>query len=130
MSIARPEPPELSTNSRLRVQAPAVSVWDPPAMQQAKPAAIEIPIEQEIIDAIAQPLRNAESHRAGNDRKEGEVAALLDRLTPAQSFMLGKRLSVGARRDPLVAAFGRMVAERRIRLLSYLARRRVISAQR
>jgi len=130
MSIAHPEPDELSTISRLRAQAPAVSVWEPPATQQANPAAIKIPIEQAIIDAIARPLRNAESHRAGNDRKEREVAALLGRLTPAQSFMLGKRLSVGAPYDPLVAAFGRMVVERRTRLLSYLARRRVISTQR
>ncbi len=125
--LAPVEPLETRIDSmRLRDQAPKVSVWEPSAAHQATSAApIAIPIEQQIIDAIAQPLRGGETHRTGNDRKELEIATLLEQLTPVQSLALGTRLSNALPSDPIVVAFGRLVVERRIRLVAYLARRRI-----
>jgi len=119
------EPVETRIDSmRLRDQAPKVSVWEPSVTQAKAAAPIAIPIEKQIIDTIAQPLRSGENHRTGNDRKELEIAALLEQLTPAQSLALGTRLSNAQPSDPIVVAFERLVVERRIRLVAYLARRR------
>ncbi len=95
-------------------------------MQQARAAAapVEIPIEQQIIDTIAAPLHANETSRVGNDRKEREVAMLLAQLTPVQSLALSKRLAVNAADDPLAVAFGRMLVDRRNRLIAFLDRLR------
>jgi hypothetical protein len=126
--MANPLPSEpLDTridSMRLREQAPNISIWEPPAHH-----AIAIPIEQQIIDAITEPLRAGETHRIGNDRKELQIAALLEQLTPVQSLALSTRLSNGRPDDPIVVAFERLVVERRIRLVAYLARCRSRSAR-
>ena len=109
---------------RLREQAPALSIWEPPAVQQAKAGAVAIPIEPQLIDLIAAPLHRDENFRTGNDRREHEIAALLAQLTPVQSLALSKRLAVNAANDPLVTAFGRLLVERRNRLVAFLDRRR------
>jgi hypothetical protein len=124
------EPLETRIDSmRLREQAPNISIWEPPAHQARAAAPIAIPIEQQIVDAITQPLRAGETHRVGNDRKELQIAALLEQLTPVQSLALSTRLSNGRPDDPIVVAFERLVVERRIRLVAYLARRRSRSAR-
>jgi hypothetical protein len=112
---------------RLREQTPKVSIWEPPAPAGKTTAPIAIPIERELIAAIEQPLRLGETHRVGNDRKEREIAALFEHLTPVQSLALSRRLTAGSASDPIVAAFSRLVVERKTRLVAYLARRRVIA---
>ncbi len=114
----------LTDSSRLREQAPAISIWEPPGVQPARAATVAIPVEQQLIDLIVAPLRDHENCRTGNDRKEHEIAALLAQLTPVQSLALTKRLAINAANDPLVAAFGRLLIERRNRLVAYLERRR------
>ena len=115
-----------SNSSRLREQAPAISIWEPPIVQQARASAslVAIPSEQQILDLIAAPLRRDENFRSGHDRKEHEIAALLAQLTPVQSHALSKRLAINAASDPLVVAFGRLLVERRNRLVAYLERLR------
>jgi len=112
---------------RLHEQAPVIAIWEPPTVQQAKATAthVAIPIERDLIATLESPLRVGETARVGMDRKEHEIAALLERLKPVESLALSKRLSIGADSDPLVIAFGRFVVERRNRLVAYLARRRV-----
>lgn len=110
-------------STRLREQAPKISIWEPGAAA-AKAAPVELPIEAQLIAAIEQPLRSGEMHRVGNDRKEREIAALLDTLTPVQSLTLCTRLAAGTASDPLVIAFGRLLVERRNRLIAFLERRR------
>ncbi len=123
----RLEEPRGDDSMRLREQAPAVTIWEPgPTATNVAPAA-PIPIERELIAMIEQPLRHGETHRVGNDRKERELAALIETLTPAQSFVLSKRLAVNAASDPLAVAFGRLLVERRNRLVAFLARRRVMA---
>lgn len=112
-------------STRLREQAPKISVWEPPGVAAAKPVApVAIPVEAQLIAAIEQPLRAGEVHRVGNDRKEREIAGLLDTLTPVQSLALCTRLAAGTASDPLVIAFGRLLVERRNRLIAFLERRR------
>jgi hypothetical protein len=110
---------------RLREQAPKISIWEPPGVAATKAAApVALPIEAQLIATIEQPLRSGEMHRPGNDRKEREIAALLDTLTPVQSLALCTRLAAGTASDPLVIAFGRLLVERRNRLIAFLERRR------
>ncbi len=111
-------------STRLRAQAPRISIWEPPGVATAKAAPAALPIEAQLITAIEQPLRSGEMHRVGNDRKEREIAALLDTLTPVQSLSLCTRLAAGTASDPLVIAFGRLLVERRNRLVAFLERRR------
>lgn len=112
---------------RLREQTPVVRIWEPPAVVASKAGPVAIPIERELIATIEQPLRAGETHRVGNDRKEREAAALLAQLTPVQSLALSQRLAVNAANDPLVIALGRMVIDRRNRLVSFLNHRRMRS---
>jgi hypothetical protein len=115
---------EARADSRLREQAPNISIWEPPGVAAAKTTVAAIPIESQLIATIEQPLHANETSRVGHDRKEREVATLLAQLTPAQSLALSKRLSVNASDDPLAVAFGRLVVERRNRLVAFLERLR------
>lgn len=112
-------------STRLREQAPKIAIWEPPGVAATKAAApVVIPIEAALIATIERPLHATELHRVGNDRKEREIAALLETLTPVQSLALSTRLSAGIASDPLVVAFGRLIVERRNRLVAFLERRR------
>lgn len=88
---------------------------------------IAIPIEREIIEVIARPLEHGEGHRAGNDRKERELHALLDTISPAASLALSRRLARSMHGDALVDAVARLTVERRARLLARLQRQRAIA---
>ena len=103
------------------------SIWEPSASANTSDGPIAIPTEHDLIEVIMSPVAPGERHREGNDRKERELAALLDKLTPTQSLALGKRLENAAAADPLVAAFDRLLPQRRVRLLQYLARRRTVA---
>lgn len=105
---------------------PMVAIWEPTVLQGVRRAAapVTIPIESQLIATIEAPLQTNETSRVGHDRKEREVASLLAQLTPAQSLTLTKRLAANAPHDPLAAAFGRMLVERRNRLVAYLERLR------
>lgn len=105
---------------------PVIAIWEPPGVAAAAKAAapVAIPIEAALIATIERPLHPTELHRVGNDRKERELAALLETLTPVQSLALSTRLSAGIASDPLVIAFGRLIVERRNRLVAFLERRR------
>ena len=103
------------------------SIWEPLGNQNPEGGAVAIPIEEEVIRVITTPIAAGERHREGNDRKERELAALLDTLSPLQNLTLDRRLANRAAGDALVAAFDRLAVERRLRLLSHLARRRTIA---
>jgi len=118
---------QLSTMRR-REARHAHTIWEPASAGEPAAAAdaVAIPIEAAIIEAIVRPIEPGEMHRAGNDRKERELLALLDTLTPVQALALRRRLANGRAGDPMVAAFARLIAERRNRVLAFLddARRR------
>jgi hypothetical protein len=99
-----------------------VSIWEPVVTDPLRDAEIAIPIEQQIIDTILQP--SSETHHDANRRKELELAALFETLSPAESLTLQRRLSNPRSGDAVASAFLRLIAERRNRLLAFLARRR------
>lgn len=70
------------------------------------------------------------SAREEHQSKEKEILEVFASLTVLESWHLHKRLSIAAADDALVVAFGRMIVERRNRLMAFLgdARRRAAIA--
>jgi hypothetical protein len=128
--LARCEPADgldaYVTSTKERTCSP--TIWEPTTVAKRNAVPLAIPIERELIDLIMAPLSPGERHREGHDRKESELAAMLDLLTAVQSLALAKRIENAVADDPLVAAFERLAVHRRVRLLAYLARRRSIAA--
>lgn len=94
------------------------------------PEALPAELEEAIIAVITRPLAAGESHQLGNANRERELCGLLARLDVVQAHHLGRRLDVARANDPLVAAFQRLVLDRRQRVRAFLAdaRRRVAIA--
>jgi hypothetical protein len=95
--------------------------------------AIPMEIEAEMIAILERP-RGRESADVAFRKKEAELIATLDRLTADESRnlykRLGRRVVAG---DRLSELFGGLIAERRARLLAFVAdarRREVLRANR
>jgi hypothetical protein len=121
---------DLATHVASTKRREGMAIWEPPDSVEVKASPIEIPIERDIINVILTPALPGEGRGASYDRKEREISTLFDRLTPAQSLAVSRRLTNLIADDPLSAAFGRLVVERRVRLLAGLSRRRAIAATR
>jgi hypothetical protein len=103
-------------------------IWEAtsvPARGAALPA-VDAGREQAILEALLRPIDPNDGHRVGNDRKEHELRALFAALPMLEAMELHRRLRIARANDAVVAAFGRLVVERRQRLLAFLgdARRR------
>jgi hypothetical protein len=87
--------------------------------------------ERAIVEALLRPIDACEGHRVGNERKEHEVRALFAALPVLEAMELHRRLRIARAGDAVVAAFARLVVERRQRLLAFLgeARRRAALAR-
>lgn len=95
-------------------------IWEP-SVATRKPAFVAtIAIEAELVALIERPINSAETHRAGNDRKERELCALLDRLSDLEAHTLRQRLSAARGSDPLVASSRRISADRRARIVAFI----------
>jgi hypothetical protein len=108
------------------------SIWQASAEMAVAPPMVAppIPIEGEMLAILVRPLAASDSALIGHARKERELVSLLDRLTAIESHFLHKRLAAPRSDDRLAIAFGRLMIERRSRLLAYLrdARRRAAFA--
>lgn len=103
-------------------------IWDPAAMAPAPalsvPARAPDPVDAfdarfvAIVMAAPPPGFTA---KAAHDAKEQALLALLAGLTPVESLYLHKRLANPRPGDAVAAAFGRMVVERRGRILAFVA---------
>jgi hypothetical protein len=93
------------------------------------PQPLPTEIEEEIISALEQPLSPGESHRAGSERRERAVGALLAKLDIVQAYQLGRRLDLDRSDDRVAVVFRRLVIERRQRLRAFLANARRRSAR-
>lgn len=87
--------------------------------------------EREILEALVRPIDPHDGHRVGNDKKEQALMALFVAMPVLEAMELQRRLRVGRADDAVAAAFGRLVVERRQRLLAFLgdARRRAALAR-
>lgn len=86
--------------------------------------------EENLLAILAQPVTGA-AGRAW-EAKERDLKAALAQLSPAECRVLSERVRKATSGDPIVAAFARMVPQRRLRILAFLddARRREAIAPR
>jgi len=84
------------------------------------PAPTSPSFEQTLLALILAPLATGETAAAGYERKEHEVGTLFATLSAMESWTLHRRLSNPGPDDALAAAFNRMIAQRRARLLAFL----------
>jgi len=102
---------------------PTVDDPDLEAVQQ-KLAWKPVAFEAEILAALDAPKQDHETSEAAFRRKEHEIGAVFARLTPADSLALERRLNLSLAGDPIAARFARLVAPRRLRLVSFLSEMR------
>ena len=112
-------------------------LWDPAAAESANtPTTTEAiqrqrdhgaPVAPEseaaIIDAILRPVPAATLAEAGAIR-ERALVMLVMQLPANDAYGIERRLQIGSGRDPIVAAFARLITERRTRVRDALAYRR------
>ncbi len=79
------------------------------------------PHDDGILAVLAAPLRAGETAHAGYRRKEHELGAAFAALPLAGARALHARLASPRDGDALAARFGRLTAERRARLIAFLA---------
>lgn len=121
---AQPQP----VPDRIVLDAPrlvAVPATPPPPPTQS--------LDDRLIAILEAPPHHNEMIAACFARKEAELGNLLATLDVDTARALHKRLTTFAGDDPLVAAFNRLTADRRQRLIVYLAdarRRAAISTAR
>lgn len=86
--------------------------------------------EPQLNAILRRPVESGNAHEA-HRMKEHEIGELFAKLTVMESWTLHKRLSNPSAIDDLASAFGRLILERRARLLAFLgdARRRAAIAQ-
>ena len=77
-------------------------------------------IDQALIDLILAPLGRDESSSNGHARKEREIGRLFGSLSVMEAWTLHRRLANPQSDDAAATAFGRMIVERRNRLLAFL----------
>lgn len=104
---------------------PESAAWQP----TWQPVALEV----NIISVLDGGPLDGESVALAFHRKEQELAAVFSRLTAIDSLALHRRLTLVLPGDPIAARFRRLVADRRARLLAFLAdarRRLAVEASR
>jgi hypothetical protein len=86
-----------------------------------------------LVALLDAPLADGETARFGYMRKEAELIAAFARLDVSEARALHRRLTVPQAGDVLVAKLGRLTADRRLRLINFLAdarRREAVAATR
>jgi hypothetical protein len=86
-------------------------------------------METQIMSVLDAPPESGETIEATYLRKERALGDLFAQLTSRDALALHRRLMAGAPADPLASRFGRMVGERRTRLLAFLADARAREAR-
>lgn len=111
----------------------AVRIWEPVAREASSiPSSTEAlhvrprqqlreEIEERIIATLLRPLSADETHHAGNENREHQLRAMFAQLLPVEALVLRRRIDADRNDDRLVAAFRRLIMERRKRLTAFLA---------
>lgn len=77
--------------------------------------------EHEILAVLADPPGCNERVATAFERKERELTDLFAQLHPNEARALHRRLTIPAPSDPIALKFGRLVIDRRQRLIAFLA---------
>jgi hypothetical protein len=80
----------------------------------------EVSCEREILALLEAPLAGP-TIEVAHGQRERELGEMFARLSVTDSRALHRRLANPSPRDPIASRFGLMIAERRQRLLSFLA---------
>jgi hypothetical protein len=89
---------------------------------RATPApVVSVVTEQQIAGVLADAQRFGETIEAMYRRKERALCDVFAQLAPIEAHALFRRLANPAAGDLLAAQFGRLVSDRRARLLAFLA---------
>lgn len=80
-----------------------------------------VDLEDEILSVLGSAPEPGERLEMAFRRKEQELIMLFARLSAADARELHHRLTLGRADDPIATRFARLIAERRERLLSFLA---------
>jgi hypothetical protein len=102
-------------------RAPASGVAPAGSMRVARPAAALEAVDERLIEILDAPLAMGETAASGFLRKEQAIVAVLATLTVLESRALLARIRTARAGDRLVEKLGRLTAERRGRLLAFLA---------
>ena len=78
-------------------------------------------VEHRLIGILDDPRAPSEMLSDCFKRKEHAIGEVFASLTPAEALAMHRRLTTGPATDPLAARFGRLVVERRERLVGFLA---------
>ncbi len=89
--------------------------------QPPPPAALPPGLVDELIAIITAPLRDGETAATGFARKEAELRGAFAAVGIVESLALHARLVNPRPEDPLATAFARLTADRRLRLVEFLA---------
>ena len=82
---------------------------------------VQVALEAEIIAVLDERLRPAEPSAAAFQRKEHALRALFGALDVVDARVLHRRLTLPLPDDPIEQRFARLVAERKVRLIAFLA---------
>ena len=115
--------PSSATRPAPTTPAPDSAIWSPgeAAPVTSTPRAPVGAHDARLLAILAAPAAPGETALVAFARKERELTAVLAALPATEALALHRRLTVAAAGDALVAAFGRLVIERRHRLLGVLA---------
>lgn len=94
---------------------------------------VDASIDGRLIAIIDEPLETGESAMTAFARKEAALGTVMARLSILEARRLHMRLAANRPNDDLAARFARLTAERRTRLLNFLAdarRRNALAAAR
>lgn len=94
------------------------------ASVEAKPGRItwrRVQLEAQILAVLQAPPEPDERIEYAFRRKEDELMQLFAQLSTFDAMELHRRLTLCVSDDPIAARFMRLIVERRVRLLSYLA---------
>lgn len=80
-----------------------------------------VELEDEILSVLRAPSASGDRIEMAFRRKEQELIMLFARLTVLDAMELHRRLRLDLATDPIATSFGRLIAERRVRLVSFLA---------
>jgi hypothetical protein len=126
LSSSEPSRPRGRDTDRVQTvvtAVPSISIAPTPAAEPKAPRgqAVALELERQITEIVEAAPDAHETVEAAFRRKEQTLRDLFSTLSVAESRALHRRLTLGAGTDPLVKTFGRLVADRRNRLLAFLA---------
>ena len=115
----------------------SASTWVEPTVVVVRPAAAPAPapssgIDEALLEILRSPALIGETVELAFRRKEAEMLALCNTLSPIESMQLVRRLEHPKAGDVLATEFSRLISERWQRIVRFLgdARRRAALAGR